>query len=221
MVQSDRAMAGEGPRAGKPARLLLASRSPRRRLLLTQHGIEHEAEHPGVDDGVLEQGQVSPEAWAAALAYFKAAAGADRAAAVGLVLGADTVCVNEGEVIGQPRDAADAERIISGFESKRHEVMTGVALVWGGPARDVARPAHRSHRRIFVDRSRVTFGAVGRERIGAYVKSGQWAGKAGAYNLAERQEAGWPIECEGDPTSVMGLPMRALKRVLRSLGVPA
>src|ERR1041385_1297838 len=78
MVQADRATAGEGPRA-RPARLLLASRSPRRRLLLIQNGIEHEAAHPGVDDGTLEQGQVSPEAWAAALAYFKAAAGADQA----------------------------------------------------------------------------------------------------------------------------------------------
>jgi predicted house-cleaning NTP pyrophosphatase (Maf/HAM1 superfamily) len=42
------------------------------------------------------------------------------------------------------------------------------------------------------------------------VDSGQWAGKAGAYNLSERLEAGWPIEYEGDPTTIMGLPMRAL-----------
>jgi septum formation protein len=56
----------------------------------------------------------------------------------------------------------------------------------------------------------VTWGDVDDDAIDEYVASGQWRGKAGGYNLEERLEAGWPIECEGDPTTVMGLPMRRL-----------
>jgi len=53
-------------------------------------------------------------------------------------------------------------------------------------------------------------GAIDDGRIEAYVWGGDWRGKAGAYNLSERVEAGWPITCEGDPATVMGLPMRRL-----------
>ena len=51
--------------------------------------------------------------------------------------------------------------------------------------------------------------------IYSYVAGGEWRGKAGAYNLSERIQAGWPIECKGDPTTVMGLPMRKLSRLLK------
>jgi septum formation protein len=202
-------------------RLHLASQSPRRRQLLTQHGLEHDAEHPGVDDGVLEPGQVTPRQWAASLAYFKAAAGAERARQQNpgvLFLGADTICVKEGQIIGQARDEADAQRTLRTLENGEHEVITGVALLWGGgpdsPTSDVARPEYRAQRRVFVDRARVRVGEIGSGRIRDYVASGQWRGKAGAYNLTERLEAGWPIEYDGDPTTIMGLPMLALVREL-------
>lgn len=192
-------------RPGRRPRLLLASQSPRRRELLLQHGLDHEAAHPGVDDGLLLPGLVAPESWVVALAYFKAAAAAARlpAGEDRLVLGADTVCVKDGELIGQPRDAADAERIIRRLQDGSHEVLTGVAILYvvsGG----------RPERELFIDRARVRVGHIGDEAIRAYVASGDWRGKAGAYNLRERQEAGWPIDYEGDPTTVMGLPMRAL-----------
>ena len=54
--------------------------------------------------------------------------------------------------------------------------------------------------------------------IERYVSAGGWRGKAGGYNLAERLAAGWPIRCEGDPTSVMGLPMARVAPLLRELG---
>jgi septum formation protein len=197
-------------------RLLLASQSPRRRQILRQHGLEHDAHHPGVDDGTLEPGKVTPEQWAAALAYFKAAAGAElsvAATAQPMVLGADTVCVKEGQMIGQPADAADAERIIRLLENGAHDVITGVALVWTGD--DGQR-----HRRIFTDRAKVRVGSIGDQRIREYIASGQWRGKAGAYNLSERLEAGWPITYQGDPSTVMGLPITSLRRVLIALGHP-
>lgn len=197
-------------------RLFLASQSPRRRQLLAEHGFEHEAGHPGLDDGELEPGRVAPEAWVASLAYLKAAAGVEslggRALARGgLVLGADTTVVKDGEIIGQPKDAADAERIVRLLQDGEHEVLTGVALI--DPA--------TGERDVFVDRAAVRVGRLSEAQIVAYIASGAWRGKAGAYNLRERLEAGWPIEYDGDPTSIMGLPMRALRGRLERLGARA
>lgn len=179
--------------------LHLASQSARRRELLTRHGIAHHAAHPGIDDGLLHSGNVSPEHWVASLAYLKAAAGLASSPLLP-VLGADTVCVKNGQVIGQPSDAEDARRILRLLEGGSHLVITGVALVWPGSSR----------REIFTDRAEVHVGEIGTDRIESYIATGQWRGKAGAYNLAERLEAGWPIRCDGDPSTVMGLPMRAL-----------
>jgi septum formation protein len=209
------AMAGEAVlpegRARGRTGLVLASRSPRRRLLLRQHGFEHEAVHPGIDDGALEPGAVSPREWVAASAYLKARAGAEllEGEEPRTVLGADTVCVQDGAVIGQPRDEADARRMLGVFENREHEVITGVALL------DWRRGERRRH--LLVDRARVRVGAIGRDRTEVYLASGEWRGKAGAYNLSERLEAGWPITFEGDPGTIMGLPMSALEPVLRRL----
>jgi septum formation protein len=216
---------GGGRRAGGLPRLLLASQSPRRRLLLREHGVEHDAEHPGVDDGELSPGRVTPEQWVAALAYFKAAAGARKQAPPGpgagghhrLVLGADTVCVKNGELLGQPRDAQDARRMLKLLENGSHEVLTGVAIIDPRAEASGGGGGGVGWRHLFVDRARVRVGSIGDDKIQAYVASGEWRGKAGAYNLGERIAAGWPITYEGDPTTVMGLPMEALLRRLEKL----
>jgi septum formation protein len=205
--------AGSGSGGGAPGRrLILASQSPRRRSLLEEYGFDHQAHHPGIDDADLSRGQVSAEQWVAALAYLKARAGVDSLPDRPdhwTVIGADTVCVKNGELLGQPPDAADAERMLRRLENGRHQVVTGVAILSGeGPA-----PAQRQ---LFVDTARVSVGAIGEGRIRAYIASGQWRGKAGAYNLAERLADGWPITLEGDPGTVMGLPMRRLSPILRS-----
>lgn len=187
--------------------VLLASRSPRRRALLREHGVEHESLHPGFEDGVLEPTQVPPEQWVAALAYLKASAGASRPEALGrLVIGADTTCVREGKMLGTPRDVREAEAILRGLMGGEHRVLTGVALV--------VRTERGERRRVFVDSARVRLGVLEEGVLRTYLLSGGWEGKAGAYNLAERLEAGWPLEYEGDPTTIMGLPMRRLVREL-------
>ena len=61
----------------------------------------------------------------------------------------------------------------------------------------------------------VTIGLIDKEEIETYLKSDAWKGKAGAYNVSERIRAGWEIQCAGDITSVMGLPM---KRLLAEIG---
>lgn len=183
----------------------LASRSPRRRELLTSRGVRHEVIDADIDDAELTPGDSDPRSWVMALAYLKAQAGAlgsrdwNRLQAA-IVLGADTVCVKDGQIIGQPIDEADARRILHLFRDTDHEVLTGVALL----------NTRTGQRDLFVDVARVHVGHVSDEQIEEYLASGQWRGKAGAYNLSERLEAGWPITFQGDPTSIMGLPMEAL-----------
>lgn len=218
------------------AKLVLASRSPRRRMLLDENGLKHDAQHPGFEDSVLERGRVSPEQWIGSLAYLKAWARAGEPGAAGrLVIGADTACLVDGELIGTPRDADEAETMIRRFVNREHDVLTGVAIidlrdggsVAGGEVADEGRAAHAGSlepvtapaRRIFVDRARVRLGRLSEDQIRAYIASGAWMGKAGAYNYREALAAGWPLSCEGDVTTVMGLPMAALRRQLAAMGV--
>lgn len=202
--------------AGAPGRrLILASRSPRRRLLLEQMGVAFEAVAGGVDDGPLRPGSAcSPRQWVAGLAYLKAAAaawGLGAASAAGAtVLGADTVCAVDGRLLGQPRDEADAAAMIRSVEDREHEVLTGVALV----SRGASAGTWSENRTILADVAVVRVGRIGEGAIREYIASGDWRGKAGGYNLSERLEAGWPIEVTGDPGTVMGLPVRRLEPLL-------
>lgn len=189
-------------------RLVLASKSPRRRELLSEHGFAHEVISAGVDDSELVRGGTEAEPWVISLAYLKARAGLRALAAHAkgaLVLGADTVVSKEGDVIGQPTDADDARRIIERLSGGEHRVLTGVALL----------TTERRH--LMLDVAHVRFGTLTPEQIDRYISSGDWAGKAGAYNFAERVADAWPLTCEGDPTGVMGLPMRRLTPILESL----
>ncbi len=192
--------------------VVLASASPRRRSMLAEAGVKHRVHPAAVDDGELVPGDSTcPQEWVAALAYLKAVSSARTIDdfAFGskiVVLGADTVCVQDGQIIGQPRDRAHAREIIEQMSNDTHEVLTGVAIL--DPA--------GSRRELFVDRSVVTVGAIPDHEIEAYLDSEHWRGKAGAYNITERLAAGWPITFTGDETSIVGLPMtRTLDRVAR------
>jgi septum formation protein len=209
-------------------RLVLASRSPRRTSLLTAAGFEHTAEHPGFDDAPLRPGNVRPSEWVSSLAYLKAWAKSlevsSREAAVArgvvagavrtphLIIGADTTCVVDGRMVGTPINASEARSMITGFMGKTHTVLTGVAIV-SLPA----DPSHGVGRQVFADEARVTMGWLSEPDIDAYIASGLWQGKAGAYNLEDRLAAGWPLSYEGDPTTVMGLPMARLTPILESM----
>jgi len=189
----------------------LASRSPRRRELLETHGLRHRVVDADLDDGDLSAGTASPRAWVMSLAYLKAAAGLAAARATlgpgWVVLGADTVCEADGKIIGQPRDEGEARAIIRSLRGREHAVYTGVSLIDVDSLRRV----------ICLDASRVSVGWIEDEEIESYLASGGWRGKAGGYNLGERQRAGWPITCSGDPDGIMGLPMRLLREQLAAL----
>ncbi len=189
-------------------RLILASTSPRRRQMLAEAGIPHDARSPGIDDGPLHSGRVTPDQWVSALAYLKARSGLEQSDEDegAVFLGADTVVVKGDALVGQPRDVEDAGDIIRLLRCGEHRVVTGIALVT------------RTSRFLLVDAADVRVGDITDAMIDAYLASGTWQGKAGAYNLAERMADGWPLHCTGDPATVMGLPMRRLPGTLASLG---
>jgi septum formation protein len=192
-------------------RLLLASRSPRRRELLAAAGIEHIAAAPSFDDSALSPGRVaSPANWVMSLAYLKAWAQASAHPEAAVVLGSDTACVMDGAMIGTPQTLGEARAMIRAFASREHEVVTGVALIDRRDGGAVAR-------HLFADAARVTMGALSDSDLENYLASGQWHGKAGGYNLLERIDAGWPLTYQGDPTTIMGLPMNRLVDRLNSI----
>jgi septum formation protein len=201
--------------------LWLASRSPRRQQLLSDAGISIRVHPPDIDDAKLQRGAVSPAAWVMALAYLKARRGADllrhtvdcygawwdswaKHRMPGIVIGADTVCVCDDELLGQPRDAGDARRMLRLLRHRAHETITGVCLI---SLRTTARI-------LFYDRATVRIGPLTDDQLEHYIATEDWRGKAGAYNLSERIDASWPITCTGDPATVMGLPVKALTKVL-------
>ncbi len=118
------------------------------------------------------------------------------------VLAADTTVVVGSEILGKPRDAADARRMLSSLAAKRHEVLTGVCIL----GRD--RPAA-----LEVSSTAVWFSPMSASEIGEYIASGEPFDKAGAYaiqGIASR----WVERIEGSYTNVVGLPIALVYRLL-------
>jgi septum formation protein len=197
--------------------VILASGSPRRRAILAEAGVPATVLVPAIDDATAPADGRNPAAYVMSLAWFKARqAMADAQAAFGeagprWIVAADTMCVRDGEVIGKPADRAEADAMIRGFAGRAHSVVTGVCIV------DRATGA----RTIFSDEAHVTLGALGDAALAAYVAGDGWRGKAGGYNYADRVADGWPLACEGDPETVMGLPSVAVLRALERMRAEA
>jgi septum formation protein len=191
--------------------LILASQSPRRAQLLTEAGFEFEQRSPPFADPDQPPGDLmghEAEAYAASLAEMKALS-LDEAVIPSVVLAADTICVDAaGELVGKPRDQEHARAMLRSFIEAEHRVITGAALLRVGKEESVLE--------LFADTAVVRFGAIDDAELEAYVLTDDWQGKAGGYNLFDRQAAGWPIKVEGDPTTVVGLPMRRLVPMLEA-----
>ena len=180
------------------ARLVLASASPRRAEILRTLGLEFEVRPSAVSERV-EPGE-APSALARRLAKDKAKDVASTIGARGgegerFVLGADTVVVVDGEILGKPDDDADATRMIARLAGRWHEVITGVALAreGGDPLEDLAVV------------TRVCFVPMDAARIARYVATGEGSDKAGAYAV-QAIGAGLVSRIEGSYSNVVGLP---------------
>jgi septum formation protein len=179
--------------------LVLASGSPRRRALLEEAGIPFRVVVPDVAEDEPERGD--PEAVAERNARRKAEAVPDD-----LVLGADTVVAVGDRLLGKPRDEAHARDLLRALSGTTHAVVTGVALKARG--RVLARTVT----------TRVTMRRLDEEEIRAYAASGEGMGKAGGYAIQETADR-FVTSVDGPRDNVVGLPVAAVRELLREAGV--
>ena len=188
-------MSARPTRASIP--LILASASPRRAELLAGAGIEFDRCPPGIDEAALP-GE-SPDEYVRRLAETKARA-AWRPGTRSL--GADTVVVLRGEVLGKPRDKRDALRMLQSLSGQCHSVLTGVA-VFDGETVECA-----------CEETRVWFRTLSEREINDYVAGDEPFDKAGAYGI--QGEAGRFVErIDGSYANVVGLPVEVAVSMLR------
>jgi len=191
-------------------RLLLASSSPRRRELLIAAGIPFETVST---DAVEEDIGTDPRRLAEQNALRKAR-GARLPAGLHtkvFVLGADTVVVVGGRILGKPGDAGEAGDMLRRLSAVEHHVVTGVALIELGVDGEVAREL------VGASVTAVRFRSLSVGEIDAYLLSEEWRGKAGAYaiqGLASLFAEG----IEGDHSNIVGLPLSLLGELLREAG---
>jgi len=187
----------------KPVQLVLASASPRRQELLRNAGITFEVQPADIPEDPLP-GEAAKDC-AERLAREKAFAVA-RHRPHDIVLGADTVVVVDGQLLGKPSDAADAARMLRMLSGREHQVITGICLVVSG------KPLVASETTL------VTVSEITDKDIADSVASGEPMDKAGAYaiqGIASR----WIPRIEGDYSNVVGLPVALVWRMLQQAGI--
>lgn len=176
--------------------LILASKSPRRRELLAQVGIPFTVRESCCEEKLIGE---NPEEIVKGLAFRKAEAVLREADGEAVVLGADTVVVLAGEILGKPRDEEEAFRMLQALQGRDHSVYTGVALL----CRNGKAPVS------FAEETKVFVYPMSEEEIRAYIATGEPMDKAGAYGIQGRFAA-FIRRIEGDYTNVVGLPVGRL-----------
>lgn len=188
--------------------MILASGSPRRRRLLEELGIEVHVMPQDVDE-TRREGE-PPERLVERLARLKADSCLGDPAVRGggqTVLAADTIVWDsDGDVLGKPRDAEEAHRMLRALSGRESRVSTGVCLARVDGGGDVTR-------RSFVETTRVLFWDLTDNEIDAYVRSGEPMDKAGAYGIQGRGRL-LVRAIMGDYSNVVGLPVSRLVREL-------
>ncbi|MDG1491065.1 MAG: Maf family protein [Planctomycetota bacterium] len=192
--------------------LILASASPRRHRLLAEAGVSFRIVPADVDETInlaLDAGGVAED-----LALRKAQAVADRQGSAGaLVLGSDTVVVlgEDGDVdrrfLEKAPDAQEATRMLQALSGTRHRVITGIAVV------DVENGAALTDHEV----TWVTMRPLDAGEVTAYVASGEWEGKAGAYAIQETADRFVTGLEGGGFDNVVGLPVERTLALLRSV----
>ncbi|HWL40148.1 MAG TPA: Maf family protein [Gemmatimonadaceae bacterium] len=184
-------------------RVVLASRSPRRHALLDLIGIAHEVEPGDIDEKV--RGRENPRKHAERLAREKAAAAANADPNL-IAIGADTIVLIDGKILGKPANSVDAGTMLSLLSGREHTVVTAIAVARGKKTRSA------------VEEVSVKFRKLSDDEIDAYIATGEPMDKAGAYGI---QGYGATIveRIKGDYFAVMGLPLVRLVMLLREVGV--
>lgn len=185
-----------------PRRLILASSSERRKELLTLMGLDYEVFSPDVDEddeglpGEVVLLHARKKAQAAALVYPD-----------DIVLAADTIVYAMKEILGKPKDLADAARMLRLLSDKVHQVYTAVCLASGGKLLEETAVTD------------VLFSRMTQGDIDYYCASGEPLGKAGAYAI-QGLGSMFVEEISGSYTNVVGLPTALVRRMLQNIAYP-
>jgi septum formation protein len=192
------------------ATVILASASPRRAELLRSAGIAFDIHPAHVDEDVHDE--EAPDRYVLRVAEAKARTIASRFPDR-LILAADTTVVVDGQILGKPRDAADAGRMLRLLSGRTHEVLSGICVI---------RPVEAGHDNgahgrcdVRLARTSVEFVLLTSEQIDWYVASGEPMDKAGAYaiqGLASR----FVTRIDGSYSNVVGLPVALVYEMLGS-----
>ncbi|GMQ98451.1 MAG: nucleoside triphosphate pyrophosphatase YhdE [Acidimicrobiia bacterium] len=183
-------------------RLILASTSPRRSLLLRAAGFTFDTIAPDIDESVLDE--EAPGEYVLRLGETKA--GSVAVATHDVVLGADTTVVLDGAMLGKPADADEAVSMLRSLVGRTHSVLTGWSLM------------SESMKRFGIEESLVTFNDRTEDELRGYVYRTEPYDKAGAYAI--QGDDGWLITgVSGSRSNVMGLPIREIVDALADFGI--
>lgn len=184
--------------------IILASQSPRRKELLTQMGLTFDIlPAQGEEDADTS---LPPAEYVKQLALQKAAEVAAKCNPEDLVIGADTIVVLDGKILGKPKNAAHAFKMLSNLSTRRHTVYTGLALIQG------------EKQMLGVEATQVRFCNLTEQEILSYISTGEPMDKAGAYGIQGRG-ALLVDSIQGDFYNVVGLPICRLGRMLAGFGI--
>ena len=186
--------------------LVLASSSPRRCDLLRAVGLRFTQHASPIEERILP-GE-SPESFVLRMAREKADRGRLGGPGRCLVLGCDTVVVEGNRILGKPRDREEGRRMLRSLMGRSHLVLSGVALLLL-PEEQWA---------VGISQTRVTFHSIPSAALEAYLDTGEYRDKAGAYAL-QGAAALFVERIEGSATNVIGLPLDLLPRLLQDLGL--
>lgn len=189
-----------------PGKIILASRSPQRKALLKEMGLQFTAIPSEVEE--ISEGEPREVVLANALAKGRAVAARRKQGT--LVIAGDTEVIVDGRVVGQPAFEGEARWCLETLSGRTHEVLGALALI--GPDRVDGEPTVRTG----VESSHVTFGKLDQALIDRYLASGEWRGRAGGYAV---QGLGSALVdgIKGDVSNVIGLPVRLLLRLAPDL----
>ena len=183
--------------------IILASASPRRRMLMEEAGIVCETVSSDVDESLPEG---TPPRTACMYNALRKAQDIAAFHSDCIVIGADTI-VWDGRILGKPADPEDSFRTLSDLRNRAHRVLTGVCIIY----------ADKGITRLFCEETEVVFGDYSDQEIRDYIQTGEPADKAGSYAV----QGGWSVHVErisGDYNNVVGLPVERLKEELSKLG---
>ncbi len=200
--------------------IILASASPRRRELLEQIGLTFEVcpakgeeiitkSAPG--EAVQELARAKAREVAAMVRQYGVRHGELVTPQDMIVIGADTVVAVNGQILGKPGDEEDAFRMLSMLSGRSHAVYTGVALVF-------LDQSGRAGEHIFYEKTVVSMREMSEKEIRRYIATGEPMDKAGAYGI-QGKCAIYIDKIDGDYNNVVGLPVAALYRELKKLGI--